>query len=137
MKVTIKVEKEVEIKTLKVIASEPYWEDATVNGIEDVDGDRIPCRVGNDWCPIIDIDKGIIRNWIKGTTAEIHYKVCDGGVYELKDTDGETVIKKEGYVPTIMCPEGGGYGDCIIMKVNEDGQICNWNPEIDDFFEED
>lgn len=136
MKAKIKVEKEVDIKTLKVIANNPDWEDATVNGIEDIDGDRIPCRVGNDWCPIIDIDTGIIKNWIKGTTADIHYKVCDSGTYELLDSAGESIVKNEGNVPSILCPEREGYGDYIIMKVNADGQICNWQPNIDDFFEE-
>lgn len=136
MKKTIKVEKEVEIKTLKVMVEEPGWEDATVNEIEDTDGDRIPCRNGNSWCPIIDIDTGIIRNWIKGTTAIIHYKVCDSGTYELLDAEGKTIVKDENYVPGIMCPEGNGYGDYIKMKVNEDGQICNWQPNLDDFFED-
>ena|ERR1051325_11086333 len=137
MKATIKIEKEVEIKTLKATVSEPDWEDATINGIEDEDGDRIPCRVGNDWCPIIDIDTGIITNWIKGVTANIHYKVCDSGVYELIDSDGRTVATNEGYVPTIMCPEGNGFGDYIKMKVDENGQIAKWWPIINDFFEED
>lgn len=137
MKRTIKVKKEVEIKTLKVTVDRPSWEDATVNEIEDTEGDRIPCRNGNNWCPIIDIDTGIIRNWIKGVTANIHYKVCDSGIYELLDADGNTIIKDENYVPSIMCPEGEGYGDYIKMKVNADGQICNWQPNLDDFFEED
>jgi hypothetical protein len=138
MKATIKIEKEVEIKTLKVTASEPYWEDATVNGIEDVDGDRMPCRVGNNWCPVIDIDTGIITNWIKGVTAEIHYKICDSGSYFLTDENGDVVLAIENdYVPSIMCPEGNGYGDYIKMKVDEYGQIANWVPLINDFFEED
>jgi hypothetical protein len=137
MKRTIKVEKEVEIKTLKVTVEEPGWEDAVVNDIEDTDGDRIPCRNGNNWCPVIDIDTGKIRNWVKGVTADIHYKVCDSGIYELLDADGNTIIKGENYVPSIMCPEGEGYGDYIKMKVNADGQICNWQPNLDDFFEED
>ena len=137
MKRTIKVEKEVDIKTLKVTIDEPGWEDATVNDIEDTDGDRMPCRNGNSWCPIIDIDTGIIRNWIKGTIADIHYKVCDSGIYELLDAEGNEIIKDENYVPSIMCPEGEGYGDYIKMKVNADGQICNWQPNLDDLFDED
>jgi hypothetical protein len=137
MKQTIKVEKEVDIKILKATIDDPCWDDATVNDIEDVDGDRIPCRVGNNWCPIIDIDTGVIKNWVKGTTAIIHYKVRDSGTYELFDAEGNSVAKHEGYVPTIMCPERNGYGDYIKMKVNEDGQICNWRPDVADFFEED
>lgn len=137
MKATIKIEKEVEIKTLHVHAGVRYWEDATVNGIEDTEGDKIPCREDDDWCPVIDIDTGIIKNWVKGVTAEIHYKVCDAGVYELMDTECEIIATEEGYVPKIMCPEGNGYGDYIKMKIDENGQIANWQPNIDDFFEED
>lgn len=137
MKATIKIEKEVEIKTLHVHAGVRYWEDATVNGIEDTEGDKIPCRVDDDWCPVIDIDTGIIKNWVKGVTAEIHYKVCDAGVYELMDAEGEVIATEEGYVPKIMCPEENGFGDYIIMSIDENGQIAKWKPNIDDFFEED
>lgn len=48
MKITIKVEKEVEIKTLEVRAGVRYWEDATVNGNEDSEGELIPCREGDN-----------------------------------------------------------------------------------------
>ncbi|MEN9656319.1 MAG: hypothetical protein RL311_1295, partial [Bacteroidota bacterium] len=51
MKHTIKVDKEVEIKTLVVKAAVRYYEDATVNGIEDVEGNLIPCKEGDLWCP--------------------------------------------------------------------------------------
>jgi len=44
MKRTIKVEKEVDIKTLHVQANVRYWEDATVNGVEDEEGTLMPCR---------------------------------------------------------------------------------------------
>lgn len=136
MKKTIMVETEVDIKTLHVNAEVRYWEDAKINGIADEEGTLTPCRDGDCWCPVIDIDTGIIRNWAKGVTADIHFKVCDAGEYELKDAEGNTLVKKDGYVPAIMSPEENGYGDYIIMKVNADGQICNWQPNLDDFFEE-
>jgi hypothetical protein len=106
MKTTIKVKikKEVDIKTLWVEAGVRYWEDATVNGVEDENGELIPCRDGEYWCPIIDIDNGIITNWEKGVTAKIHYKVCDDGSYYLKDADHNTVLSiTENYVPDILC----------------------------------
>lgn len=134
MKKVIKVNKEVEIKTLHVVAGARYWEDATVNGVEDEKGDLIPCRDGDYWKPIIDIDNGIITNWTKGTTADIHYKVCDDGNYYLKDAEGNTVLSIiDDYVPKIMCPGGNGYGDYIIMKVDGEGNIENWVPLIKDF----
>lgn len=136
MKAKIKVEKEVEIKQLQVDAGVRYWEDATVNGQEDENGDLIPCREGDAWKPVIDIDSGKILNWKQGVEADIHYKVCDDGIYRLVDDEGNTVLSKGGYVPKIMSPEENGYGDYIIMKVDSEGQIANWRTTIDDFFEE-
>ena len=136
MKANIKIEKEVDIKILSVEAGVRYWEDATVNGEEDVKGDLIPCRKGGLWCPEIDIDNGVILNWKQGTTAKIHYKVCDGGSYYLKDEDYNVVMSiEDDYVPSIMCPKESGYGDYIIMNVDENGKIQNWKIKISDFEE--
>jgi len=137
MKAIIRVEKEVEIKTLIVKAKIRYYEDADVNGIEDVGGTLIPCKIGEVWCPVIDIDSGIIINWEKGKTAKIHYKVCDCGIYSLYDDNNNLVKEIDGYVPSIMCPKENGYGDYIIMDVDENGKIDKWTPLINDFFDED
>ena len=136
MKVTIKQTVEKEVKTLLVRAGVRYWEDATVNGVEDEEGKLIPCRTGDNWCPEIDIENGIITNWIKGIEANIHYKICDDGTYTLCDENNTAVLIKDGYVPDIMCPEGEGYGDYIIMHVDENGKISNWKTDIEDFNEE-
>lgn len=133
MKTSISVKKEVEVKTLIVSAGVRYWEDATVNGVEDEDGSLIPCREGEYWCPEIDLDTGVITNWIQGVTADIHYKVCDDGNYRIADADGNVVFEKEGYVVDMMCPEENGYGDYIIMKVDESGRIANWKPSLEGF----
>ena len=138
MKATIKVKKEVEIKTLEVKAGVRYWGTAEVNGVDDEMGDLIPCRDDDYWCPIIDIETGIITNWIQGTTAEIHYKVCDDGSYYLKDENNETVLSiEENYVPNILCPKENGYGDYIIMDIDESGQIQDWKINIDGFLIDD
>lgn len=120
-----------------------YWEDARVNGTEDTDGSLIPCREGtvadNDhlgggnWCPTINLATGKIEGWPAGTSADIHYKVCDDGDYELLDADKNVVKAIDGYVPTIMCPEGEGYGDYVIMKIAEDGSIDNWSVDLSEF----
>lgn len=133
MIVKIKVEKEVNIKTLEVSAGVRYWEDATVNGVEDIDGDLIPCRNDDRWCPVIDLETGKITNWIEGKEADIHYKVCDDGSYILKDENGDKALELDGYVPSIMCPSGNGYGDYIVMNINANGQIENWEADITDF----
>lgn len=136
MKIKLKIEQEVDLKELHVSAGVRYWEDSTVNGIEDELGDLIPCRVGNLWKPIIDIETGIITNWKQGVKAEIHYKVCDDGIYTVKDTWGADVLERDGYVPDTMSPGGSGYGDYIIMNVDENGKIDGWEFDIDDFKEE-
>ena len=137
MKVEINVKKEVEIKTLTIEANVRHWEDATINGVIDEDGTLTPCKKGDLWNPVIDIDSGVIQNWETGTTASIHFKVCDGGSYYLNDKDGNTVISiVNNYVPKIACPEEEGYGDYIIMEIGENGQVANWKQNIDDFLEE-
>ncbi len=123
-----------EAKTLHVKAGVRYWEDATVNGTEDTDGSRIPFSTPEYWMPTIDLDTGKILSWPKGNTADIHYKVCDDGIYVLKNKAGIEVARIENdYVPDILCPEGGGYGDYIIMKVSEDCSIDNWQLDLSEF----
>jgi len=138
MKLKIKKEVEVEIKTLHVRAGVRYWEDATVDGIEDNDGKLIPCRVidEEDWLPVIEIETGKIINWKQGVTADIHYKVCDDGDYYLLDENDDEVVHLNGYVPKTLCPEENGYGDYIIMKVDAEGQINNWKFNLSDFTED-
>jgi hypothetical protein len=132
MKTTITIEKEVDIKTVLVKAQVRYWEDAVINGIEDEEGTLTPCREGDLWCPEIDIDTGVIRNWPKGTIADVHFKVCDAGSYYLKDADGNIVLQREhDYVPNDLIP--GSYGYYIEMQIDGDGKIANWNPSFDDF----
>ena len=135
MKVTIKVKKEVEIKMLKIRAGVRYWEDATVNGIEDEKGELIPCRVGDNWCPVIDIESGIIRNWEIGKKADVHFKVCDDGDYWLCDGNGDELLHKDGYVPDMLDLDGESYGDYIILNIDENGKIEGWDndPNVSDF----
>lgn len=137
MKVKIKKSVEVDIKTLHVRAGARYWEDTTVNGVEDEEGDLIPCRDGEDWKPIIDIETGQIINWEQGKTADIHYKVCDDGDYYLKDENNEIILHKDGYVPETLSPKERGYGDYIIMDVDSEGKIKDWKFDIDDFIDND
>jgi len=137
MEITIKVPQTRKAAFLQVSAGVRYWEDAKVDGVEDTEGDLIPCRDGDYWTPFIDITFGQILNWEKGKTADIHYKICDDGTYTLLDADKNVIIEKEGYVPDIMCPRGGGYGDYIIMEVDAGGFIQNWTPTLNGLIEED
>ncbi len=132
---TITIKKTVPVKYLRAECGVRYWEDAEVNGVEDTEGTLIPCRIGDIWCPVIDLDTGKIENWPEGTTASIHYKVCDEGVYTLLNENREVVASVDGYVIGMMCPEGGGYGDYVIMKIGPDGAIANWEVDLSEFEE--
>jgi len=137
MKIELTVKKEFEIEFLQVSAGVRYWEDATVNDTEDENGLLIPCRDGDRWKPIIEIETGKIVNWEQGTKADIHYKVCDDGLYTLIDEKGNEVKSIDGYVPSLMSPKENGYGDYIIMDVDENGIIQNWVSDLSDFDNED
>lgn len=136
MKITFLEEVTHEVTTLKVRANARYWEDAIINDVEDTTGSLIPCREGDMWRPVIDIDQGLITNWTIGVTASIHYKICDEGCYQLINDKGDVVAEKEGYVPKCMSPKEDGYGDYIIMDIDEKGYIKNWKKDFSDIGED-
>jgi hypothetical protein len=135
MKIELSVKKVFDIKTLHVNAGVRYWEDATVNGVEDALGDLIPCREGDRWKPIIDIENGKIINWSQGVKSEIHYKICDDGIYSIHNEEGESILTVDGYVISSLSPNGNGYGDYIKMTIDENGKIDKWKFIVDDFTE--
>jgi hypothetical protein len=131
MKATIKVEKEVTLSVLEVNAGVRCWESASVNDVEDSEeGELIPCKDGERWKPIIDIESGVITNWTKGVTASVCYKVCDDGIYTVKDDTGVVVLELDDYVPRILCPVEDGYGDYIHMNIDADGLIEGWSKKL-------
>ena len=118
---------------LIVDACPRYWEDATVDGVEDTNGSLIPLREGDSWRIAIGLDAGRIVGWPQGTVASVHYKVCDNGEYWLEDKNERRAKYKSDYVPDgLLCMGDKGYGDYIILKINENGYIQNWKPEIDE-----
>lgn len=135
-KITTRITKEVDVAFLLVEAGVRYWEDGTVNGEPDTeDGDRMPFNVLGTWRPLIGLATGKIEGWPDGTTASVHYKVCDDGVYTLLNAQREEVAKISGYVPKIMCPTDSGYGDYIIMDIGPDGAIKGWKCDLSAFEE--
>jgi len=93
-KITVTIKRDVPVKYLRAVCGVRYWEDASVNGKLDKQG-SIPMRRGDEWCPVIDIDDGTILDWPEGVTADIHYKVCDEGVYSLLDAQMNVVTTKD------------------------------------------
>lgn len=148
MKKKIKIEKEVDLAVAECLVYARYWEDSEVNGVEDNETNpKMPCvdmthNIWNDrdelaWCPIIDLDTGQITNWQKGVKASIHYKSVDENLIFIKTRAGDIAKKYEGYVPKFLCPKEKGYGDYVIMDIDENGFIQDFDNELDDIFEED
>ena len=137
MDVQLTIKKTYDVRYLAASCGVRYWEDADVNGVEDVNGDLIPFRDGNSWTPTIDLATGMIRNWPKGVTAKIHYKVCDDGTYCLLDEFDCLVTEIDGYVPNMMCPSGNGFGDYVIMNIDCDGMIEGWVVDFIEFNDQD
>lgn len=141
MKTTV----EVEVTYLRARCGVRYWEGARVNGERDTDGSRIPCRKGTaadnsrlgggDWCPTIELATGKILNWPEGTTADLHYKVCDDGNYELLNADYEVVKAIDGCVPAMLCGDSGD--DYVDISIGSDGVIENWVINLSDFERDD
>lgn len=118
---------------IEVSAGVRYWEDATINGADDLAGTMTPFRNGDNWCPVIRLADGVVIDWPVGMTANIHFKVCDDGDYWLLDEQRQRVAKWGGYyVPDdFLCPGDNGYGDYIILSIDGDGRIDKWRtPEV-------
>ena len=133
MKYTKMIPTEIDVVTLDAHMNVRHTEDAYLNGEEDTEG-NMPLLAGDDWHIQIDLESGQISNWPKGTTAKTHYKVCDSGVYRLYDKDGNLVEEQYGYVPSML--GRGGYGDYVILEIDENGIIQDWDADLS-YFEED
>ena len=137
MQVKVKQVVVLDATTILVNAYVRHWEKGRINGVSDnADCPNMPCVVKGEkdyrWMPIIDNETVQIRNWREGTTAYIHYKVCDEFECRIIDEKGgeHCLIKDyEGYVPDFMCPKKCSYGDYIIMDIDENGYIQDWDKE--------
>jgi hypothetical protein len=136
MKMSIYIKSEINVKKLYVKAYPRYIQDASVNGDDELENNpKMPFMKFDErvkeycWEVNIDIDKGQIIDWPQGTTASIHYKVCDEGSYELYDENDKLITSIDDYVPSIMCPKEPGYGDYIIMDIDKNGFIQDWDAD--------
>lgn len=129
MKAIIKIEKEVDIKYIRV-------EVAVRNEALPV---GFPFYKNDMWKAVIEIETGKILNWPVGIPAEIKLKVGDSGCYYLLDENENVIIsREEQYVPNSLLPPINGYGDYLELDINGDGNITNWykHPSIDELIED-
>lgn len=133
MKLTLKIEKEFDVKFLAVTAGIRYAEDVEVNGEPCSKLSEIPLNDGEHWQVMIDVNAGIIEQWPQGTTASIHAKVCDDGTYSILDANKQEIKTYDGYVPYCLAVGESGYGDYIIMEIDGNGKIKNWEPSFEEF----
>lgn len=134
MEIELKVKQKIDVKYLGVSVKVRYSEDATVNGVEDTDGELMPLMDGENWEILIDINNGAILDWPKGTTAKVHYKVCDEGRYTLLTELHDLIVALEdAYVPSMLSIGQNGYGDYIILNIDENGFIENFKADLEDF----
>lgn len=136
MKMNVYIKSKINVKTLHTKVYPRFIEDASVNGYHELESDpKMPFLKFDDqikdyfWEVNIDIDKGQIIDWPQKTIASVYYKVCDEGSYELYDEKDKLISSMDGYVPSIMYPKAEGYGDYIIMDIDENGFIQDWNAE--------
>jgi len=141
---------DVEISFVKCYLFARYWEDSdiSINGSEfepvDEDGESLPKSMLLDYSPEITSYKGFendkcfymkinpetgqIVNWEKGYAMHIHWKVVDQGIYDYLDQNENSIKKFDcDYVPNYLAIEDSGYGDYVIMNIDENGFIQNWN----------
>ena len=130
-----KITQAFDVRTLRCDIGVRYWEDGSVNGVEDSDDNpQMPLIENGRWKLDIDLATGQIKNWPQGTTASVHYKVCDDGIYKLLDEWGNVIASAADYVPSMLSPKDSGYGDYVIMDINSDGIIQNWKADLEYFY---
>jgi hypothetical protein len=126
MKHTILVEKEVDIKYVKIVF--PLCCDDQNH--------EIPQELNDNgtFFAEVEIDTGSIVGF-EGD-FDTYYEACDRGDYHLYDSECNLIASiKQNYVPHGLIP--GEYGDYVELKV-KGGIITNWpkEPDLSEFFEQ-
>ena len=163
MKALVKkfVQDEVNLKYFVIDCEPRYWEDSEINGQDDTDTMAIADGKGQPGMPFayydkeakvwkwkikINVDTGYVQGWPNEITADIHYKVCDQGEYWFEDAKGKKCFAQEigdktcDYVPSLIDFYGDSYGDYIVMTIESNGHVKEWDlkrvqPFIDELYE--
>lgn len=118
-------------KYIQVSTPVRYWESAEVNAETCEKGSIVPFVRDGLWQPLIDLDKGVVVDWPRGTFAKFHFKVVDAGSYFLLDENKKQIAAiHENYVPDGLCHGDSGYGDYIIFSVNTEGEILDYRKRL-------
>lgn len=132
----LKLEKKYDMKYIVADFGVRYFEDASLNGVEENDeSPKMPCIKDGRWVIKVDLDNGQITNWEKGNTAKIYYKVCDDGKYAVLDSENNVITNFESYVPNIFAIDDSGFGDYVYLTIDREGFIKNWHCTPNDIAE--
>lgn len=75
----------------------------------------------------VDLKEGKLLDWKESYgTLSLFMKVVDSGTYIVRNSEGKTLYRLEGYVPNKAIPPTHGYGDYIELTIDKDGLISNW-----------
>ena len=156
MKVNIKVTKEVELDKIIVKAGVRYWcdckysEDGGNTWVEPENDDeatdeefkkKLPFVYREDigykpsdyWNITIDVNTGKVKDWPKNFCLSTHFKVCDDGLYQVIDTEGniiwDSMETRYYYVPDFLAIGDEGYGDYMYLDIDKDGYIKDWETD--------
>lgn len=127
---------EYDVKFLRAAMHVRYTDDCYVNGVEyvsRVEGAELPHLSGDLWDITIDLETGIVQDWKNGMTAKTHFKVSDAGEYQLLNNNKVEIEHYCGYVPGMLSPKGGGYGDYVILEIDSNGKIDSFKADLRDF----
>lgn len=75
----------------------------------------------------IDLKKKKLLGWKNGQDKfTFVVKAIDEGTYIVRNSNGDVLYRRDGYVPNKVVPPQDGYGDYIDFTINEDGSLSGW-----------
>ena len=122
MKITINRPEIVYVEYLQIEVKIAKWHYCIISDNSSI----VPCMVDNCWKPIIDVETGIITNWVQGVTVKMNCWIEEGEYY-LLSADKKPVFGYYGFVPAILSgAKVDDSVDYIGMDIEANGHIKNW-----------
>lgn len=121
MKFTMAKPTEIEFDSIRVVAEMRYPDEDAPDGMFGLDGETLDITI-----EVSDDGKTArIKGWT-GPAIGLHTKVCDCCSTYLMCRGFHVVEREDDYVPGFM--PGDHYGDYLILDIDADGVITNWEP---------